>query len=206
MQDSDTGLIRFGFRDYDPSVGRWTARDPIGLSGGDNVYGYVQNDPVRLIDPSGLLGTFGALTGQVTAPGVSGNAGIVATAGTDSNGSEVVFRVDAVANASILAGGVSAGRGVSSGIFFGDASSFLSSEAISVDSSIGGVQIYIGKDGIEGVGLSGPSAGLGVSSTGPMSGLSLSESIINQQIIDLNKLVEELLKEILGESLGKECR
>jgi RHS repeat-associated protein len=32
--DRDTGLIRFGARDYDPSVGRWTEKDPIGPNGG----------------------------------------------------------------------------------------------------------------------------------------------------------------------------
>lgn len=29
LYDSDTGLIRFGARDYDPRTGRWTAKDPI---------------------------------------------------------------------------------------------------------------------------------------------------------------------------------
>ncbi|GLS04988.1 hypothetical protein GCM10007860_21370 [Chitiniphilus shinanonensis] len=55
IYDRDTGLVRFGARDYDPQVGRWTAKDPIGFNGGDsNVYGYVKNDPVNKIDPSGL--------------------------------------------------------------------------------------------------------------------------------------------------------
>jgi uncharacterized protein RhaS with RHS repeats len=46
--------VRFGARDYDPEVGRWTAKDPIGFSGGDtNLYGYVVGDPVNLVDPSG---------------------------------------------------------------------------------------------------------------------------------------------------------
>jgi uncharacterized protein RhaS with RHS repeats len=31
--------------------------DPIGLSGGINLFSYVQNDPVNLIDPSGLYST-----------------------------------------------------------------------------------------------------------------------------------------------------
>ncbi|GAB7078888.1 hypothetical protein JCM14635_05610 [Megalodesulfovibrio paquesii] len=34
LQDSDTGLVRFGYRDYDPEVGRWTSKDPIGFEGG----------------------------------------------------------------------------------------------------------------------------------------------------------------------------
>ena len=56
LYDTDTGLIRFGYRDYDSKTGRWTARDPIGLNGGDgDVYAYVFNDPVQLLDPIGLL-------------------------------------------------------------------------------------------------------------------------------------------------------
>ena len=52
LVDQHTGLIRFGFRDYDPEIGRWTARDPIGFAGGDtNLYGYVLGDPVNGIDP-----------------------------------------------------------------------------------------------------------------------------------------------------------
>ncbi len=54
LHDEDTGLIRFGHRDYDPEIGRWTAKDPIGFAGGDtDLYGYVLNDPVDLVDPSG---------------------------------------------------------------------------------------------------------------------------------------------------------
>jgi len=56
IYDRDTGLIRFGARDYDPETGRWTAKDPIKFKGGDtNLYGYVLGDPVNLIDESGLF-------------------------------------------------------------------------------------------------------------------------------------------------------
>jgi len=55
LQDRDTGLVRFGFRDYDPFTGRWTAKDPILFKGGDtNLYGYVLGDPVGGIDVLGL--------------------------------------------------------------------------------------------------------------------------------------------------------
>jgi RHS repeat-associated protein len=55
LHDRDTRLIRFGYRDYDPDVGRWTAKDPILCAGGNtDLYGYVLNDPVNLIDPDGL--------------------------------------------------------------------------------------------------------------------------------------------------------
>ncbi|MCC6807784.1 MAG: hypothetical protein IT381_10190 [Deltaproteobacteria bacterium] len=54
LRDRDTGLVRFGARDYDPATGRWTAQDPISFGGGDtNLYGYVINDPVNVIDPRG---------------------------------------------------------------------------------------------------------------------------------------------------------
>jgi RHS repeat-associated protein len=54
LHDRDTGLVRFGYRDYDPDVGRWTAKDPILFAGGDtDLYGYALNDPVNLIDPTG---------------------------------------------------------------------------------------------------------------------------------------------------------
>jgi RHS repeat-associated protein len=54
LYDADTGLTRFGARDYDAEVGRWTTKDPIGFSGGDsNLYGYVLGDPVGLVDPFG---------------------------------------------------------------------------------------------------------------------------------------------------------
>jgi len=56
LKDADTGLIRFGYRDYDPTTGRWTARDPIGFAGGDtNLYGYVLGSPNQLTDANGLL-------------------------------------------------------------------------------------------------------------------------------------------------------
>ena len=60
LYDPDTGLVRFGARDYDPVVGRWTAKDPIGFSGdGPNLYGYVVGNPVRLVDPHGKKAWYG---------------------------------------------------------------------------------------------------------------------------------------------------
>jgi RHS repeat-associated protein len=48
-------LYYYRARYYDPTLGRFISEDPIGPSGGDfNLYGYVQNNPVNLIDPLGL--------------------------------------------------------------------------------------------------------------------------------------------------------
>jgi RHS repeat-associated protein len=53
LYDRDTKLVRFGARDYDPQTGTWTTKDPIGLAGGLNVYGYTQGNPVSFSDPTG---------------------------------------------------------------------------------------------------------------------------------------------------------
>ena len=54
--DRATGLGLTWFRGYDPNLGRWLSKDPIGMLGGINLYGYVANRPVDLIDPEGLHG------------------------------------------------------------------------------------------------------------------------------------------------------
>jgi RHS repeat-associated protein len=54
LYDQDTGLTRFGARDYDPTIGRWTAKDPARFGGGPNLYAYVGSDPVNLFDLTGL--------------------------------------------------------------------------------------------------------------------------------------------------------
>jgi len=51
--DADTGLVRFGARDYDPMIGRWVSKDPSLFFGGINFYVYSHNDPVNYVDPDG---------------------------------------------------------------------------------------------------------------------------------------------------------
>ncbi len=57
--DSETGLHCNYFRDYEPSSGRYTSSDPIGLEGGVNTYTYVGANPIALIDVYGLSETTG---------------------------------------------------------------------------------------------------------------------------------------------------
>jgi RHS repeat-associated protein len=55
LYDRDTGLVRFGARDYDPNTGRWSAKDPILFNGGrTNLYGYTFGDPINFFDSLGL--------------------------------------------------------------------------------------------------------------------------------------------------------
>lgn len=55
LYDPETGLVRFGARDYDAKVGRWLSKDPIGFGGGgSNLFGYVEAHPIGRTDPEGL--------------------------------------------------------------------------------------------------------------------------------------------------------
>jgi uncharacterized protein RhaS with RHS repeats len=66
-------VAQLGYRDYDSETGRWTTKDPIDFDGGDsNLYGYVLNDPVNLVDAMGLAACY------VTWPGYP-----IAIPGTD---------------------------------------------------------------------------------------------------------------------------
>jgi RHS repeat-associated protein len=53
--DAVSGLNYNYFRDYDPSTGRYTQSDPIGLSGGVSTYGYVGGNPLSSVDFFGLI-------------------------------------------------------------------------------------------------------------------------------------------------------
>ena len=56
--DLDTGLVRFGARDYDVRTGRWTSKDRLGF-GGDttNLYEHVGGNPNDFVDWLGLYVT-----------------------------------------------------------------------------------------------------------------------------------------------------
>jgi RHS repeat-associated protein len=76
LYDDDTGLVRFGARDYDAYSGRWTAKDPVLFRGGvANLYSYAGVDPANFIDPTGEFVCGGAcLLGLVAAGAATGAA------------------------------------------------------------------------------------------------------------------------------------
>jgi RHS repeat-associated protein len=87
--DATTGMYNYGYRDYQPSVARFTTVDPV--RDGSNWFSYVNNDPVNWVDPWGLWSitigigwgpaiqvTIGINKGQITA-GAAVGAGVGAS-------------------------------------------------------------------------------------------------------------------------------
>jgi RHS repeat-associated protein len=111
LYDQHTGLLRFGARDYDPSVGRWTAKDPIRFGGGDsNLYAYVVGDPVNYLDPDGRLGIPGAVIGAaggglygLVGALISGGSPLVGALSGAASGAVIGFLPLSLANLGIAA-------------------------------------------------------------------------------------------------------
>ncbi len=82
--DSELGLVYFKRRYYAPKLGRFIQPDPIGYDSGDfNLYTYVFNSPLKLVDPMGTDGS----AGQGGTNGNSGSSGSVGQSGTNGNSS-----------------------------------------------------------------------------------------------------------------------
>lgn len=69
LEDQETGTFYNYFRDYDPATGRYIESDPIGLSGGTNTYGYVDDNPLNYVDPDGKVGLAGCIAATLIAYG-----------------------------------------------------------------------------------------------------------------------------------------
>jgi len=68
-EDKESGLVFNYFRDYDNSLGRYVESDPVGLSGGVNLYIYANSSPINEFDEEGLQS--GARTGLRTSRATS---------------------------------------------------------------------------------------------------------------------------------------
>lgn len=68
----ELGWLHVGARYYDPAVGRFMQRDPIGIRGGDNVYVYTGNRPTLRLDPDGLTTVSVGVEALGIGPGIAG--------------------------------------------------------------------------------------------------------------------------------------
>jgi RHS repeat-associated protein len=55
-RDEENGFTYHGARYLAPWLGRWTSADPAGMADGPNLYAFVANNPVKMVDPSGREG------------------------------------------------------------------------------------------------------------------------------------------------------
>ncbi len=131
LYDRDTGLVNFDARDYDPEVGRFTAKDPIGFDGGDtNLYAYAADDPVTFADPSGRI--IPLIVGVIVAGGLINGAMAGASAAACGGSMGDVL---SSAGRGFVTGAVSAGVGIGATAltgnpFIGGAAGGLAGEAV----------------------------------------------------------------------------
>jgi RHS repeat-associated protein len=131
--DATTGMYNYGYRDYQPSIARFTTVDPV--RDGNNWFSYVNNDPVNWVDPWGLW-TFqvGVTASAGAGTGVSTSTGIVIAWNPSSPFSIEVGRYNTQSMGSTVGASVSASIDVTT-------SSNTSANGIAGKSMVNGVSV-----------------------------------------------------------------
>ncbi len=75
LSTRNSALLHLGERFYNPGLGRFLQRDPIGIGGGLGVYGYVRNSPLSRVDPTGEWNFLGSVVGGVIGGVIGGVVG-----------------------------------------------------------------------------------------------------------------------------------
>jgi len=162
--DSQTGLYYFRARWYSPEAGRWLSKDPIGISGGLNLYAFCDNNPVNFVDPMGYYGLAGAAVGGISG-GISGaisgyaSGGWAGAAAGAVTGAAVGAAVGAVNPLAGGAAGGAVGGAVGSAIGQLSQTGSVNGGAVAGAALSGAAGGALG--GLTGGGLVGPAAAIG---------------------------------------------
>ncbi|MFM6929014.1 MAG: RHS repeat-associated core domain-containing protein, partial [Bdellovibrio sp.] len=118
MYDYQTGLVKFGAREYDGESGRWTSKDPIRFDGGDtNLFGYVENDPVNWIDPEGTTKKPGqVMENDAFAGGGGGTGGSANVVATIKPNGQLIGEAGSSSRVRIVPGGLQEAQNMYSGL------------------------------------------------------------------------------------------
>lgn len=79
--DKETNLYYNYFRYFEPKTGRYVSPDAIGLAEGLNVYGYVGQNPLSFMDPTGEILVPPVVVVGTIVGGISGGFGAAANGG-----------------------------------------------------------------------------------------------------------------------------
>ncbi|WP_370678218.1 RHS repeat-associated core domain-containing protein [Pleomorphomonas sp. PLEO] len=170
LNEPDSGLGLATYRAYDPKVGRWISRDPIGERGDParNLYGYVGEDPINHFDPLGLwtvnIGISGSINIPLYGPVGIGGVGFGGIA-FDSNGNVGWYYGGG--------GGPGGGAGISGGIQVGGSNGATICDLRGPFGALGGAAgegIVGGGDVYTGSGVTGGNVYLGLGAGTPVSG------------------------------------
>jgi len=111
--DSESGLLYYRARYYDPTNGRFLQKDPIGFEVGDiHFYSYVAGNPINFVDPHGLQAVQSIPLGAAVGEASSG----VAIGGTAAGASGAAVIAAAIAGAGAIVIGFPTDAGVGSDV------------------------------------------------------------------------------------------
>jgi RHS repeat-associated protein len=106
LLDVGTGLVRFGARDYEPTVGRWISKDPIVFfGGGENFWAYSSNDPVNNTDPGGKYTLYPSCVNSLFAAAAScGSSALAISAAIALRGNSTALKAAVASGVSCVTG------------------------------------------------------------------------------------------------------